>query len=255
VASNNGLVQSVVRALDILELLHKHQDLNISRISSMLGLDKSTVHRLLGTLRQKGYVKQDPETQMYSTTLKFFEMGLYSIDRKGIIRRAHPHLEDLAQKVKETVNLAVLDGINIVYVDKIASTEVIRADLGTGRSCPAYATSLGKAILSHLSESRVLRLLENVSFASLGPNTVKNLDEFMAQLRQARRRGYALDDEELIEGLACVGAPILNYAGEPVAAISVAYPRYRYAKDSAEERFIIQNVIDTADRISKELGS
>jgi DNA-binding IclR family transcriptional regulator len=94
-----------------------------------------------------------------------------------------------------------------------------------------------------------------VSFSSLGPNTVKNLDEFMAQLSQARRRGYAVDDEELMDGLACVGAPILNYAGEPVAAISVAYPRYRYAKDSAEKRFIIQNVIDTADKISKELGS
>ena len=249
-----ALVQSVSRALDILELLNKHQELSVSRISQTLALDKSTVHRLLATLRQKGYVKQNPQTQAYSTTLKLFEMGLYSVDRKGIVRIAHPHLEHLAGKVNETVNLAVLDGVNIVYIDKIESTAVIRADLGIGRSCPAYATSLGKAILSHSPEDRVLKLLGNVEFSSLGPNTAKNIDEFLAQLKQVPRRGFAADDEELIEGLACIGAPILTYTREPVAAINVAYPRYRHAKCSGEERFIIESVMETAERISKELG-
>lgn len=251
----NVLVQSVARALDILELLHRHQELNISRISDMLDLDKSTVHRLLSTLRQRGYVKQDPETQKYATTLRLFEMGLYSVNRKGIIRRAHPRIENLAQEVNETVNLAVLDGPNIVYIDKIESTEVIRADLGIGRSCPAYATSLGKAILAHLPEQRVLKLLKNTTFSPLGPHTMKNTDELLAQLHQVRRRGFALDDEELMEGLACAGAPVLDYAGQPVAAISVAYPRYRYKKDSADETAIIESLMQTAREISAELGS
>jgi DNA-binding IclR family transcriptional regulator len=248
------LVQSVSRALDILELLNKHQELSVSRIAQTLGLDKSTVHRLLSTLRQKGYIKQDPQTQEYSTTFKLFEMGLYSVNKRGIVRIAHRHLEHLAGKLNETVNLAVLDGVNIVYIDKIESTAIIRADLGIGRSCPAYATSLGKAILSCLPEDRVLKLLGNVQFDSLGPNTVKTVDEFLAQLKQVSRRGFAADNEELIEGLACIGAPILTYTREPVAAISVASPRYRYAKGSGEERFIIDCVMETAEKISKELG-
>ncbi|MGC9491048.1 MAG: IclR family transcriptional regulator [Thermovirgaceae bacterium] len=253
-SSNTGLVQSVARTLDILELLHRHQELNITKISHTLNLDKSTVHRLLSTLRQKGYVKQDPQSQMYSATLKLFEMGLYSLDRKGVIRKARPHLENLAQKVKETVNLAVLDGQNIVYVDKIESTEIIRADLGIGRSCPAYATSLGKAILAHLAEKRVLQLFQNAGFTPLAPNTVKNFDELLAQLHQVRRQGYAVDDEELIEGLACTGAPILDYTGQPVAAISAAYPRYRYKKGSGEEMTITESVVEAAQKISTELG-
>lgn len=249
-----GLVQSVVRSLDILELLNREPAAGVSQIAGRLGLDKSTVHRLLTTLRAKGYVRQDPDTQSYSNSLKLLELGLSSVDRKGLMRKARPHLETLAAATRETVNLALLDGVDIVYVDKIESTEVIRADLGVGRSWPAYATSLGKAILSHLPEERVQSLFRNEGFAKLTANTLDSLEELLTDLRTTRRRGYAIDNEELLPGLACVAAAVTGFSGEPLGAVSVAYPRYRYQQGSAAEQRIIEAVATTARDISHELG-
>ena len=250
----DNYVQSVVRALDIIEILNEKKELGITEMSALLGLDKSTVHRLINTLRYKGYVKQNSLNQKYSNTFKLFEMGTLEVDRTGLLRKVQPFLEYLADQTRETVNLAVLEGKYTIYVDKRESSEVIRADLGVGRRYPAYTTSLGKSILAFLPEKKVLQLFDKEEFATFTPNTITSLDELLAQLKIVKRRGYAYDNEELLMGLACVAAPIRNYDGSPIAAISVAFPRYRYQKGCPEEEQLIFLVMDTAKRVSAEFG-
>jgi DNA-binding IclR family transcriptional regulator len=247
-------VQSVVRALEIIELLNERKELGITETATATGLDKSTVYRLINTLRYKGYVKQNPINHKYSNTFKLFEMGTLEVDRSGLIRRSTPFLEYLAEQTRETVNLAVLEGTSIFYVNKIESTEVIKADLGVGRSYPAYSTSLGKSILAFMPEDKVITLYKDQEFHPFTPKTVTNLDELLAQLRITRRRGYSTDNEELLPGLACVAAPVRNYDTEPIAAISVAFPRYRYPAGSDGEKRIIGLVKDIAVRLSEEFG-
>src|SRR6056297_1425741 len=247
-------VQSVIRALEIIECLNQKKELGITEVASSLSLDKSTVYRLINTLRYKGYVKQNPLNHKYSNTFKLFEMGTLEVDRTGLIRRVNPYLEYLAENTKETVNLAVLEGTSIFYVNKIESTEVIKADLGVGRSYPAYSTSLGKSILAFMPEDKVITIYKDQEFRSFTPKTVTNLDELLAQLRITRRRGYATDNEGLLPGLACVAAPVRNYDTEPIAAISVAFPRYRYPSGSDGEKRIIGLIKDISVRLSEEFG-
>ncbi|MBN1333589.1 MAG: IclR family transcriptional regulator [Synergistales bacterium] len=250
----DNYVQSVIRALEIIEILNERKEMGITEIASSLDLDKSTVHRLINTLRHKGYVKQNILNQKYSNTFKLFEMGTLEVDRTGLIRRVNPFLEYLAQQTRETVNLALLEGKFTIYVDKRESSEVIRADLGVGRRYPAYTTSLGKAILAYLPEEKVIELFREEKFVSFTPNTIGSLDELLAQLKLIRRRGYAYDNEELITGLACVASAIRNYDGNPLAAISIAFPRYRYQKGSPEEERIISLVLDITRKLSVEFG-
>ncbi len=247
-------VQSVIRALEIIEFLNEKKEQGVTQIGEALDLDKSTVHRLVSTLRYKGYVNQNPVTQKYSNSFKLFEMGTIEIDRLGLIRRANPYLEHLASKTRETVNLAILDGPRAMYVEKIESTEVIKADIGVGRSYPAYATSLGKAMLAYTPREKVIRLFEKEEFTKFTPDTIGSLDELLAELKIIHRRGYAVDDQEFIPGLACVAAPVRMGSGDAVAALSISYPRYRYKSGGREELSMVELLMEAAKRLSAEFG-
>jgi len=247
-------VQSINRALDILELLNREEMLGITQIAQVVGLDKTTVFRIVQTLCARGYVRQDPSTQMYSNTLKLFEMGVRILDGHRILGKARPHIEALAMSTRETVNLAVIEGGNIVYVDKIESPEVIKADLGIGKSYPAYATSLGKSILAFLDEKELDRIFGTEGFKAFTHNTVKDLEELKGQLKEIRALGYASDDEELVNGLSCVAAAIRSFNGKPIAAVSIAFPKYRFPPDSPERLRMAELVQVTARSISIELG-
>jgi len=155
---------------------------------------------------------------------------------------------------RETVNLAVLDGRDIVYVDKLESTEVIKADLGVGRSFPAYATSLGKSILAFLKDDQLEALYKGEVFIPLTLRTVPGFDDLKTQIREIRVRGYASDDEELVNGLSCVAAAIRDFKGAPVAAISAAFPSYRFPINSPERQRMAELVKRAAQSISIELG-
>lgn len=248
------LVQSVNRAIDILELLNKERSLGITQIGQAVGLEKTTVFRLLQTLCSRGYVRQDLSTQLYSETMKLFDMGIRMVDAHGLLKKARPHIEALAMSTRETVNLAVLDGKDIVYVDKVESMEVIKADLGVGRSFPAYATSLGKCILALLKEDQLEALFKEETFIPLTPRTVSCLDDLKEQIREIRIRGYASDDEELVNGLSCVAAAIRDFKGTPVAAISAAFPSYRFPINSPERQRMAGLIKRAAQSISIELG-
>ncbi len=246
-------VKSIVKAFDILELLDKRRELGITEISEALKMDKSTVHRIISTLKEKKYVVQNISNNKYSNSFKLFEMGNNVIERLGLRRLAQPYLEQVARITNETVNIAVMYDRDIIYIDKIESPATIKVDLNIGKRLPAYCTGLGKAMLAFMPEDKALKMLENVEFVKHTNKTVSDKKLLFKQFVRIREKGYCLDDEEYVEGLKCIAAPVFNYYGEVIAAISIAVPKYRY--DEGEKNIGYGNLIrTTAASLSKEFG-
>lgn len=252
-SERSNTVKSIVKAFDILELLDKRRELGITEISEELKMDKSTVYRLIATIKEKGYVSQNPSNNKYSNSFKLFEMGNNVVERLGLRRLAQPYLEQLARITNETVNLAVMYDANIIYIDKIESPATIKVDLSVGKKLPVYCTGLGKVMLAYMPEEKVMRILEDVKIEMHTNKTVQDIQALFRQLIEIREKKYAIDDEEYVEGLKCVAAPIFNYYGDVIAAISVAVPKYRY--EAGEENIGYGSLIkSTAANLSKEFG-
>jgi IclR family KDG regulon transcriptional repressor len=253
-AKRSNLVQSVIRALDILETIDAYGELGISEISDKLNLDKSTVHRIISTLRHKGYVVQNNTDHKYSNSIKLWEMGNNVVERLGVRRQAQPFMERLVIESCETVNLAIMDGRHAIYIDKIESNEIIKADLNVGKRLPCYCTGLGKAMLAFMPEERVKDLLQDEKFFKYTGKTVNNLQELFKQLEEIRQNGYCIDDEEYVEGIKCIASPVMNYTNDVVAAISIAIPKFRIDSGERDEEYIAGLVKTAAVELSEQLG-
>ncbi|MBS4538666.1 IclR family transcriptional regulator [Clostridium sp. D2Q-11] len=247
------VVQSVDRALSIIEVLSDYEEgLGITEISGKINLHKSTVYRLLSTLIYKGYVRQDDKNNKYKLSLKLFELGNKKIENTDILIIAKPYLKDLMEEVNEVVHLVLLEGEDIVYIDKVESHNTIRMHSNIGKRTPAYCTSVGKSIMAYFPENKVKEIWDNSDIKNLTEYTITDFNEFKEELKKVKRVNYAIDDEENELGVRCIGAPVFDYKGEPVAAISISGPTIRVTKDRVEE--ISQEVIKYSKMISKELG-
>lgn len=251
-----GVVQSVDRALSILELISNYNEgLGITDISESLGLHKSTVHRLLGTLIYKGYVVQDQVSLKYKLTTKLFELGNKIIEGKDILEASKAHTEALMRRLNEVVHLVIRDGTDIVYIDKVEASDsfsMMRMASNIGRRSPLYSTSVGKAMLAFMDEEEVAEIWNASKIVKLTEKTITDFDEFMKELEKIRQLGYAEDDEENELGVRCIGAPIFNSWGEVEGAISISGPTIRITKEKIDE--IAEEVKKCAYSISKELG-
>jgi len=248
---NKDRIKSVDKALDILEFLSKNeQEIGISEISKKLNMGLSTVHRILFTLKSRGYVIQNQKTIKYRLGIKLFELGCKVQNSKNLIKIVKPYLRELSRITNETVNLAILEGKDVVYLDTIESTEALRTGIVPGTRTVAHCTALGKVILAHLPNGEFVQLYRNDdNMISLTKNSISSKDELKKELRKAKENGYALDREESIEGINCVGSPILNGQGEPVAAISITGPASRFTMDK------IENAKNELIMLSKEISN
>jgi len=248
---NKERIKSIDKALDILEFLSKNeQEIGISEISKKLNMGLSTVHRILFTLKSRGYVIQNQKTIKYRLGIKLFELGCKVQNSKNLIKIVKPYLRELSRITNETVNLAILEGKDVVYLDTIESTEALRTGIVPGTRTVAHCTALGKVILAHLPNSEFVQLYRNDdNMISLTKNSISSKDELRKELRKAKENGYALDREESIEGINCAGSPILNGQGEPVAAISITGPASRFTMDK------IENAKNELIMLSKEISN
>lgn len=253
-ADRDNLVKAIIKALTILELLNNENELSIAELSLKLKMQKSTVHRLLSTLRFKGYVVQNPVTLKYKNSLKLFEMGNNMIEGLGLRREAQFFLEELNHKTNETINLAILDKYDIVYIDKIDSPEPVRIGLSIGKRVPAYCTALGKVLLAHMGEENIDTFLRHSCLERFTENTIYDKQILRAELQKIKEQGYSIDDEEYFYGLRAVASPILNYNGEVIASLSIAFPTVRYISENDKLQEFIQEVKQTAKNISIRLG-
>lgn len=224
---------------------------SLSDLARNLGLSRSTVHGLLATMRQWGFVTQDSNGH-YALGIKLFELGTLAVSRLDLRVIAGPILQRLVDEFNETVHLVVGDGLDVVYIDKRESPQSMRIVSQVGRRLPAYCTSVGKAMLAFLPEQELDELLARVELQPWTHNTITDKEQLKAHLREVRRRGYALDNEEIFEGLRCVGAPIRDHLKQVVAAVSVAGPSVRLAPDRISG--IIPAVVKAATEISHQLG-
>jgi IclR family transcriptional regulator, KDG regulon repressor len=251
--SDRYRIHVIDRAAQILNCFgFDHQELSVSEIGLRTGLHKSTAHRILMALEYNDLIKQNPETGKYHLGIKLFKLGHQAVSQLNLREICRPFLIRIMNKTKETVHLAVLDENQVLYLDKVEGPHALRMPSRVGRHIPTYCTSLGKAMLSCLEEQEVQQILPKQALKAYTPHTVKNLDGLLAELRAIRKRGYAIDNEEIEIGLRCVGAPIRDYTGAMVGAISVAAPSARLRNQ--ETPIAGRLVMEVAAEISEKLG-
>lgn len=251
--AESRLIESVGRALDILELLDSDGELGVTEIARKLGMEKSTVFRTINTLRARHYVRQDQDTQKYSNSYKLFEMGHNVARNTGLPKMAFRFLRKLANTSRGAVNLGVRDGNKVVYIDKIENDDTVKVCMKIGQGIPLYCTGLGKALLAYLPEWEVRSILGRESFHKFTENTVPDLEALLADLSEIRKRGYSIDDEEHLQGIYCVAAPVFNAKSETIAALSVA-TLIMSPLEPAQIRHLGQAVCEAAEGFTDSLG-
>ncbi|MCK8828297.1 IclR family transcriptional regulator [Natroniella acetigena] len=247
-------VQSVDRALDILEILVKVQrPITLSELSKRADLNISTAHRLLNTLVMRGFAAQE-ESGKYKLGLHLFEIAgtlENSMDLKTIVK---PYLEEIVEECNETVNLVILDQGEVLYVDQVESTNMIRMFANVGSRGPAHSLGAGKVLLSYLDEEQLDQVLAQIDLTEFTANTITDPAELKKELIKIREQGYAIDFEEMEEGVRCVAAPIKDSNGEVVAAISVSGPNIRITEQVLYEE-MVPLVTKKAEEISNKLAN
>lgn len=245
-------VQSLERALKIIEVLaHSEKPLGVTEIGKLIGVHKSTAYRLVYTLRQFGYVDQDEESEKYFLGLKPLELSSIINERLDIKRLIRPYLEELSNRTSETVYLAVREGDEIVYIDKIESKYAVRMYSRIGARAPLYCTALGKCLLAFSSEDLIKRWTSKESLPQKTENTIKTGEELAKELEKVRSQGYALDREEFEPGVKCVAVPILNKSKKAIAAISISMPSFRVTDEKINE--LIPLLLKTSSEVSEKL--
>ena len=246
-------IQAIDRAVMVLNCYNfERKALGVRDISALTGLHKATAHRILVALEHNGFIEQDPHTGDYQLGLELFRLGQLAAVRLEVRDIARPYLQELTERVRETSHLAVLEGTEVLYLDKVESQHALRMPSRTGWRVPAYCAALGKAMLACYDDDEVRRRMGKTKFVQHTPHTVRNMDEFIESLKVVRRRGYAVDNEEIEVGLACIGAPLRDHLGQVVGAISISAPSARLRPSGIPE--VAEQVKLTAEAISDRLG-
>ncbi|HLH68572.1 MAG TPA: IclR family transcriptional regulator [Candidatus Dormibacteraeota bacterium] len=246
------MLESADRVLRVLEAFSPtKRDLTLSEIADQLGLPRSSVHRLLAVLIAHGFIERDPATRRYRLGIRLFEIGSIVIHQRGLHSAAHPVVEELSVSTGETCHLAVLSGIEAVYVYKIEGASSIIMSSRVGGRAPAHCTSIGKVLLAWSGRE----VVEQVVAGGLRPytlNTITSPEQLEVELERVRAQGYAIDVEEYERGLCCIAAPVRDHSGAVIAALGLAGPRSRLGPRRLTE--LAGPVRAAADAVSRNLG-
>lgn len=254
----DGYSQSLERGLAILSSFASARPLlGVSDLSREVGLSRSTTHRYVATLAALGYLQQDAETRKYRLGPRVLDLGFSAINSMELRHISAPHLQELSDATGHTVNMAVLDGADIVYIERCQSSRAGRREvdlnLHVGSRLPAYCTSMGKVLLAFLPSNELEAVLGAVRLARRGPNTITAKSELMKELERVRSRGLAVNNEELAYGLRSIAAPVRSQTGDVVAAINIAVHRSLVSLSDLIEN-LGATLRQTADEISARIG-
>jgi IclR family transcriptional regulator, pca regulon regulatory protein len=219
--------QSLERGLAILSAFSSDRPLlGVSELGRELGLNRSTAHRYVATLTRLGYLQQDGASRKYRLGPRVLDLGFSAINSMDLRTVAASHLQQLSDDTGYTVNMAILDGTDIVYVERCRSSRPgqreIDLNLHVGARLPAYCTSMGKMLLAHLASADLEELLDGAELRRRGPNTLTSRAALLAELERVRADGFAINNEELAYGLRSIAAPVLTENGDAAAAINLA---------------------------------
>jgi IclR family transcriptional regulator, KDG regulon repressor len=247
-------IQAIERAVAILNTFSAEEpEFGVTELADRLELHKSTVHRFLVNLEAAGLVERNRHTSRYRLGLRIFELGGLVLQQMNLWDEALPFLEGLVRDSGETGHLAVLDGGEAVYIEKVEARRALRIPSAIGRGYPAHATSLGKLLLAHLDPGASDALISERGLHRCAPNTITEPDRLRDELARIRAQGYAVDDEEYEEGLRCIGAPIVGHTGQVVAAIGIGGPVTRVTPTRVGE--LAELVMAAAGSLSRRMGA
>jgi DNA-binding IclR family transcriptional regulator len=240
------------RAVSVLETLSQSEaPLGLAEICHCMNLHKSTAHRALMVLERSALIERTPENR-FRLGLKLYELGNRAVEQIDLRARVYPFFRRLAMDAHETVHLGVLQKTSVVYLDKVEPNRRVCMSSKIGSSNPVYCTSLGKAMLAFQPEETIEKIVSSIRFTRYTPKTLCSREKLFEHLGTVRRRGYAIDDEEIELGVRCIGAPILNEDGWAIAAVSVSGPTSRITPQHA--RALAQRVLTCCREISGSLG-
>lgn len=232
-SDSGGEVQSLDRAVGLLELISRGEGIGLSELARQAELPPSTVHRLLATLQRRRLVSHDAQTGLWTVGVGLFRVGSAYLRVRKLPIIARPVIRDLLTEVDETVNVSMIDGREIVCVAQAESHAAVRAFFRLGQKLPLHASAAGKAILASASVALRDYLLEGFAYTVHTPNTHRSRTALLADAAQIALRGWAFDDQEHTIGMSCVSAVILNEWSEPFGAISISAPSARMEPDRA----------------------
>jgi DNA-binding IclR family transcriptional regulator len=245
-------VQSIDRAVAIIECFNEvKRELKLSEISEKLGLNKSTVHGIITTLKYHGFISQNEETQKYKLGIRFIEVGELVINSLNIRKAVLSVIGEICDKVEETIHVGMLDGLDIVWIEKKECTKSIKTSTKIGERLPAYATADGKIILSFIDKEKIKNYLPK-KIPKYTENTITNKAELIKRLEEAKQNGYTIDNEEFVEGIKCVAAPIFDHEGNVKFSLSTTGPAFRMTDERIKELVII--IKEAANEISRRIG-
>ena len=248
-------VNSVVKALNILELLAEHRELGVTEIGERLGYDKSTAFRLLATLRDRNFVVQNAKTQKYSNAIKLLMLGNGVLRNRNYSQSIRIELKKLAETTRETVNLAIAEGTEVIYIDRYETEDILKLASAIGQRRPMYCTSVGKAIMAWYDPGYVDSLCTHFPFEAFTEFTCTNKKALLRELELIRERGYSIDNQEHHLGIRCVAIPILSPHNEPLAAVSISMPQFRHENDPGKHAFCVNALLNASNALTNALLS
>lgn len=243
-------VQSVDRALTILEQLARHGEAGVTEIAGELGVHKSTAFRLVATLEAHRLVEQTEDRGKYRLGVGLLRLAGATTARLDLVQEARPVCRQLAADTGETVNIAVLSESSALYLDQVAGSSALQPHNWVGQHIPLHATSNGKVLLSGLDRKQLDSTLSKLT--AYTPSTITAKAKLRAELDRVREQGYAVAVDELEVGLTAAAAPIRNAHGDTVASMSVSGPTFRVTSDRIDE--VVGAVVAAAEEVSRRLG-
>ncbi len=246
-------IQSVTRAIAILSLFtHRRPRLGITEISRILNLPKGTVHGLARTLLNEGFLQQDPETRKYQLGFKIYEMGIILAGNLEVNQKATGPANRLAKSVNLVSRVAIWDGdsaLITLMVDPLSNSRFVHQ---IGPRIPAYCSSVGKAILAFLSDQELKAYLNRTELVPYTAKTIVRKERLLRELQETRQRGFSIDREETVLGLACIGAPIFGRGGNLEASLSLSGDPERF--QGKQSKSLYEKLLKTTGEISRAMG-
>jgi len=242
------------KSIDILECFYKKDSaLTITELSEILKTYPSTIHRVLETLKYRGYVEKDSVSKKYFLGLKLIEMGIYRINKLDLVKVAYPFLRKLVDQFNENVYLGIYYDEKVLYLTKVESTHRVTMSTHIGETAPLHCTALGKILLTSLSKEEINKILSKGKLQRFTEKTITNKKLLKAEVNKVKKQGFALDLGEYEKDVFCIATSVLNYQGKIIGAISVSLPYYRLDSKTKLNN-IKEFVIQKGKKISTQMG-
>ncbi len=253
-SSSRMNVQSLSRALDILEAFPRFgPEIGLSRLASLLNLNKATAYRLLSTLEERGYVERSPDSRDYRLAVRTFELGWYYRNTLEVRRIALPYLEEMVAQTRESAFLCIREGDEAVCIERVeGDNEVNIFALRVGGKQPLHCGAAPRALLAGLDDQELCEYAQRTGLHGNTPYTITNLEQLIQDVRHTRAAGFALSMNDASVGIGAVGAPVYDHSGKVIASISLSGLAGRYSPDQVN--VISRVVVDTAARFSRQMG-